>query len=338
VSRLALGIVFDLYGSAPAQARARDADAEYEPEETVVALEGAIERLGHRSVRLGSPRELLRRIGSGAALGVDAALNIAEGFGTRNREAWAPVLLELAGVPALGSDALTLSASLDKAWAKRLVAAAGVPVAPDAVLASGEDARRAALPARFPLFVKPRWEGASKGIGRSSRVEDREALAREVERIACDYAQPSLVEPFLAGPEYTATVVGHAPPRALAVLQRALELESRIGLHALERRGAPEPAPPGGYRHCVPGELTPALERALQGLALRAFAALECRDWARADFRLTADGTPVFLELNPLPTFARDGSFAILAELEGRALEELLADLVGEGLRRLGLA
>ena len=87
-----------------------------------------------------------------------------------------------------------------------------------------------------------------------------------------------------------------------------------------------------------PGDLDAALEEELAALALRAFDALACRDFARADFKLDAAGRPFFLEINPLPTFAPDGSFGILAELEGRPLEALLADVLGEGLRRLGLA
>ena len=79
-------------------------------------------------------------------------------------------------------------------------------------------------------------------------------------------------------------------------------------------------------------------EAALRRLGLEAFEALECRDFARADFRLDAAGRPLFLEINPLPTFAPDGSFGILAELEGRSHEALLADVLGAGLRRLGLA
>ena len=69
----------------------------------------------------------------------------------------------------------------------------------------------------------------------------------------------------------------------------------------------------------------------------RAYDALECRDFARADFRLDAAGRPHFLEMNPLPTVAPDGSFAILAELAGQSLEDLLAGVFGDGLHRLGL-
>jgi D-alanine-D-alanine ligase len=283
-------------------------------------------------VRLGSPRELVSALGRGSLPKLDAAWNIAEGWGTRNREAWAPVLLEMSGIPALGSDALTLSTSLDKAWTLDLVRGAGVPVAGHVSAESVEALSGLTLPGPFPLFVKPRWEGTAKGITSASRAPDAAALARAVERVVETYGQPALIEPFLPGAEYTVTLIGNAPPRALPVLQRALEADSGIGLHALERHG-----PAGGHTHVLPGTLTPVLEAALADAAVRAFEALRCRDFARADFRLDASGAPRFLELNPLPTFARDGSFAVLAELMGRDFEELLAEVLAHGLRRLGL-
>ena len=67
-------------------------------------------------------------------------------------------------------------------------------------------------------------------------------------------------------------------------------------------------------------------------------AALACRDFARMDFRLDDAGLAHFLEVNPLPSFAPDGSFGILAELSGRPLTELLAEVIAGGLTRLGLA
>jgi D-alanine-D-alanine ligase len=335
MAALTIGLVFDLLGSHPGGLSApADADAEFEPESTIEALEAAIERLGHRPLRLGSPHALLETLGKGELADIDVALNLAEGYGSRNREAWAPVLLEMAGVPCLGSDALTLSVTLDKAWARILVAAAGVCVPAGASVASEAEARNLDLPVPYPLFVKPRWEGTSKGIAATSRVADRAAMVREVGRIVRDYRQPALVEAFLEGPEYTVTVIGNDPPRALPVLQRALEVETRIGLHALERH----PASGGGWRHCLPGTLEPGLEASLSRLALRAWDALGCRDFARADFRLDASGRPCFLEMNPLPTFARDGSFGILAELEGRIIDDLLAEVIAGGLVRVALS
>jgi len=329
---LRVGLVFDLLGSAPqVHGAPADADAEYEPEQTVEVLEAAVRRLGHHPVRLGSPRELLTLAARAGDPPVDVAWNIAEGYATRNREAWAPVLLEMLEIPSLGSDALTLSLSLDKAWAKDVVAAAGVPV-PAHRVSDRRGLQGRDLPGPFPLFVKPRWEGTAKGIGPGSRVEDPQTLQREVDRVVAAYHQPALVESFLPGAEYTVAVIGNEPPRALPVLQRAIETTSGIGLHALERH-----APAEGWRHELPGELEVALEAQLTAIALRAYEALACRDFARVDLRLDAEGVPHFLEINPLPTFAADGSFGILAELAGRELPDLLAEVLAAGLARLGL-
>ncbi len=334
---LQIGLIFETFETYPPRlGDPVDAHVEFEPESTIEALEQAIEGLGHRPLRLGSPQALLQAVASGGLDNLDAAFNLAEGFGGRNREAWAPVLLEMAGVPTIGSDALSLSMSLDKAWANRWVKAAGVPVAAQTVCASAADAESLALPAEFPLFVKPRWEGTAKGIRLSSRVETREQLVREVRRVVADYAQPALVEAFVPGAEFTVSLVGNAPPCALPVVQRALEVESGIGLHALEGPGAPPLAAP--LDHVIAGLLEPALEARLADLAKCVFEALECRDFARADFRLDAAGEPIFLEINPLPTFATDGTFAILAELEGCSLARMLGRCVSAGLVRLGLA
>ena len=333
--RLRIGLAYDLFGSYPVRpGDPPDAEVEYEPEATVLGLEAALRRLGHQPVRLGNPHAVLEAVGQGRSPALDAVLTIAEGYGPRNREAWVPVLCEMAGIPTLGSDALTLSTTLDELWAHRVVAAAGVPVPAHVSLGSPDEAARATLPAPFPLFVKPRWEGTAKGIGPSSRVESREALVREVTRVVATYAQPALVETFLEGPEYTVTLVGHGPPRALPTLQRALEASTGIGAHVLERH----PPPPGGWRHVTPGALDAALEADLVTLGRRAFEALECRDFARADFRLDRGGRPHFLEMNPLPTFAPDGSFGIIAEILGRELDDLLAEILAEALARVGLA
>lgn len=334
----AIGIVYELFGAYPARpGEPPDAQVEYEPEATLLALEAALLRLGHRPVRLGRPHDLLAA-GAKGAVAVDAALPIAEGYGTRNREAWAPVLLEMLGIPQLGSDALTLSLSLDKAWTRAVVAEAGVRVPPGRVLRSEAEAWREDAGLELPCFVKPRWEGSSKGIGIASRADDRAALAAAVARVLADYGQPALVERFLPGPEYTVTLFDNDPPRALPVLQRALETTTRIGLHAVEPKPG-ERAAPGApaLAHVVPGALAPDLEAELVEQALRAFRALECRDFARADFKCDEAGRPYFLEINPLPTFAPDGSFGVHAALLDRPLDELLAEVLAAGLRRLGV-
>lgn len=336
-----IGLVYDRFGDTPPPPNAPpDWDAEFEPEVTVAVLEAAIKRLGHTPVRIGSAHVLLARMGEGPVteppLALDAALTIAEGLGSRNREAQAPVLLEMAGVPCLFSDALTLSISLDKHLTKVLAERAGVATPTWRVIEAAtawDESAAGALLAEVPppVFVKPRYEGTAKGIAPLSRCDTAAALTAEGRRQRTLYRQDLLVEAFVPGPEYTVGVIGTgAEAEALPALQRAVERTTGIGLHALERHESPETP----FAYDVPGILTPELEVQLHADALTVHRTLECRDVSRSDFRVTPNGTVHFLEINPLPTFAPDGTFAILAELNGQRYEALLADLLQRALDR----
>lgn len=327
-----IGLVYDTFDAYPwTEDDPPDADAEYEPVETVDTLAETVRHMGHTPVQIGTAFDLREQLDDGLAL--DAAINIAEGARSRNREAYAPILLEMAGIPCLGSDALTLSVTLDKAWTKDLVAAADVPTPPHRIFGDAAGVDPDDLPS-FPLFVKPRYEGTSKGITPQSRVGDVATLRDEVDRVTRTYEQDAVAEGFVAGGgEFTVAVVGHDPPQALPVLQRAVEPTTGIGLHALEHRGAP--AADTDWDHKLAGTLAPALEDRLQNLALHVFDTLDCRDFARADFRVDDDGRPWFLEINPLPTFAPGDTFAIIAELKGREYVDYLAEVFERGLRRL---
>lgn len=327
-----VGLVYDLFEHFDWQPDdPEDADAELEPEGTVAALEAAFRILGHEVIRIGPVRHFLGQMSS---LRLDVAMSIAEIGRTRNREAYAPVLFELAGIPHLGSDALTLSLSVDKVWTKELVALAEVPCPPHWVVRYGTDKLPDILAEAFPLFVKPRYEGTAKGILPSSKVFNTVQLRTEVDRIHTLYRQDALIEPFISGAEFTVAVVGNHPAKALPVLQRAVEKETGIGLHVLERKGVPQT----NWAYQLPGLLTPELEQRLQDLAIRAYEKIEAKDFARVDFRVDHTGKSWFLEVNTLPTFAPDGSFAILAELMGLSYETWLAEVLLAGLQRLGLS
>ena len=327
-----IGLIYDVFSSYQWQpSDPKDADAEYEPLATVESLEQAIIHLGHEPIRIGTAKDLLAKL---PGLHIDAAVNIAEGAHSRNREAYAPILLEMAGVPCLGSDALTMSLSLDKAWTKDLATAAGVKTPPYAIYHIAQPDVFPPPPAPFPLFLKPRYEGSSKGITEASRVENEVALHEQLRRVGEAYQQDVLIESYISGGgEFTIAVIGHDPPVAMPALQRAVESETQIGLHALDRRGYEN----SDLDYILEGTLSEELEEKLKDAALKVFEKLECKDFARMDFRVDAVGDPWFLEINPLPTFAPDGTFAILAELLGQSYPDFLAETLQKGLQRLGL-
>lgn len=339
-SSLRVGLVYDLLSDYEFQPHdPEDANAEYEPIETVEALETAFRQLGHETLRIGSVKQLLALL---PTLTVDVVMNIAEcAYGTRNREGYAPTLLEIAQIPYLGSDALTLSVSLDKVWTNRLLEGLGMPTPkhfvaennpPYPLYQKGAPApNKPLLPQilNYPLFVKPRYEGTAKGISLHAKVHNEKELQAQIAFIHQNYQQDALIEEFIEGSEYTVAVVGDAPCRALPVIQRATEKETGIGLHALEKNGLE-------FDYVLEGRLDANLENTLQRLAILAHEGLGCKDFSRSDFRVNAQGDIYFLEINPLPTFAPDGTFAIMAELEGKTYPDFLATILAEGLKRLG--
>ncbi len=372
-----VGLLYDLFEDYPwREGEPTDAAAENEPIETVRALEDAVAALGYEPVRIGTARNLVARLaesgaedvdarrpasgmGEAALLGIDIAINIAEGAHHRGREGEVPMLLDMFGIPYIGSDALTLSLSLDKAWTKDLAVQAGLKTPPWAIYRADSFAAESladrpdglagqldgSLP-ELPCFVKPRYEGAAKGISLESKVTTAAELEAQVRRISRSYRQDVLVERFIEGAEYTVAVIG----RALPAIQRAVDPATGIGLHVLDKHTAEpsptvdaaaaanptatsNPAPTPEPAWALPGTLTPDLEARLQGAALRIHHKLECRDFSRSDFRVSPDGEVWFLEINPLPTFAVDGTFAVMAELMGQTYTEFLASLLDDALR-----
>lgn len=305
-----------------------DRFAEFEPESTILAMENAIQRCGHEAVRLGGPLSLLA-----ARPEVDLIWNIAEGYGSRNREGWVPSLCEMYGIRFLGSDAFTLTQSLDKAATKELARGLGIPTSDWIVAAFGVDSDVKGLEMEtvkslsWPIFVKPRYEGTAKGISESSILRDMHQLEVEVARLHELYKQDVIIERFLPGSEYTVALTGN-PLEPHPVMERGVDTGTGIGFHVMDGLGRAE-----GYR--LEHNLRQELEAQLQSWSVMLCNSMRVRDYARLDFKCDAQGNPFFLEINPLPTFATDNTFAILAELEGVQYDDFLSDVLKKAIERV---
>jgi D-alanine-D-alanine ligase len=199
-----IGVTYDLRADYLAMGYGEEETAEFDAEETIVAICGALAGLGHKPVRIGGVMKLAEALVRGERW--DAVFNICEGLKGVAREAQVPALLEAYDIPYVFSDPLTLAAGLDKAVAKRIVRDHGIATADFAVVERSEDLRAVTLP--FPLFLKPLSEGSGKGIDARSRVEDRAAFATVAADLLARYRQPVLVETYLPGREFTVGITG----------------------------------------------------------------------------------------------------------------------------------
>jgi len=325
---LAVALCYDLKADYLAAGFAPADVMEFDEEETVAALAGALLAVGHRPERVGRGVELARRLAAGERW--DLVFNLSEGVRGRSREAQVPALCELFDQPYTFSDPLTCAVTLDKALAKRLVRDHGLPTAAFAVVERPEDAAAVDLP--LPLFVKPLAEGSSKGVTRHSRVETRAELAAACADLLAAFHQPVLVESFLPGREMTVGILGNgAEARVLGVLEVAFRAGSDSAYTAENKRE---------YKDRVDYWLLdgePVARRARQ-VALAAYHALGCRDVARVDLRCDAAGEPCFIEVNPLPGLHPTYSdLPILAGRVGTPYTELIGQVVAAAARRWGL-
>ncbi len=299
-----------------------DAFEEYDSEATVAALEDALASNGYQSRRLGSGRAFLSRI---MAEPGDMVFNIAEGYGTRSREAHVPSALEMLGVPYTHSDPLTLALTLDKAMAKRVAAAAGVPTPRFAVVEHIDDAR--GLDLAYPRIAKPLFEGSSMGIRKHSRVTNHEDFMELIGELLRLYREPVLVEEFASGPEFTVGILGTGHTAsvigAMEIVPRNCSAAEFVYSLEVKRNYLEEVA------YHVPPKRPTELVRQIENVALAAYRSLGCRDVGRVDVRLSEDGDPKFLEVNPLPGLNPvTGDLVILARGNGISYHELVGRIV----------
>jgi D-alanine-D-alanine ligase len=187
----------------------------------------------------------------------------------------------------------------------------------------------------FPLLVKPAYEGSSKGIRFHSRVHDEESLRYEIDRLLGDYRTPVLVETFLPGREFTVGVLGNRVPYLLGIMEiiPSEGLVEDFVYSVVMKRECDE-----RVRYRIPRDLPLSLLREIEYLALGAYSVLGCRDVTRIDVRLDRDGSPSFLEANPLPGIAPGYSdLVILAGLMGWSYERLIETILSHALERYGL-
>ena len=256
------------------------------------------------------------------------------------RELHVPALLEMLEIPYTGGPPACLAVCYDKATVRAAARDLDIPVPEQTILEFDDQA--AHLPTTFPALLKPARGDGSIGITAQSVVRSPAELLAAADRIRRDWpGRAILVQEFLTGPEYTVGAIGNPG----------------VGLHVLPILGVdysrlPEGLPPIlGYEskwefdspYCTALDYHAAsvpeeVRRALVDHTLRLFERLDCRDYARMDFRCGADGVPRLLEVNPNPGWVKDGKLNLMAGFEGLSYPDLLRMILEAGLDRLDLA
>ncbi len=337
---LTVGLSYNLKSHCPwARGNVEDEAADYDDPQTVREIAEALESGGHEVIHLPYDAGLFANLEQSRP---DIVFNLAEGWGDRSRESIVPAFLEYLGIPYTGSDPVTLGCAMDKNWAKILASQSGVPTPRALKVDPGAHIPDDLGGLSFPMFVKPNAEGSSKGIRFASKITTRDELREMVEWVHRTYGEPALVEEYLPGREFSIGLLGNGHRlRTLPIIAvRPGKDVPRVAL-------GDDPESEFIYSYEVkhlnleasecPARISDELTHRLEELAFRVWHAFECRDVARVDFKLGANGEPYFLEINPLPSLSREWSFlAAEGRASGLSYSELILGILDEALLRYG--
>lgn len=313
-----------------------DAEAEHEVLETVAFVRKALGDSGLHVSQLGAgndPEAILRGLTKHRPA---AVFNLFEGTADRpGSEAVVAGLLEWLGIPFTGCPSQSMVLARNKHQAKLLLRGAGLPTADFVVV------EKLPVPAhrlRWPLIVKPATQDASVGLDQKSVVTDGRRLEERVAYLLATYGPPVLVEEFIDGRELNVALLETAELRPLPVSE--VEFTDPSPGHwpiiTYDAKWKPESRESRVTPTRYPADVAPEVARQLQGLAVRAYHLLGCRDFARVDFRLRTTGEPFILEVNPNPSYHPGAGFAAAVKSAGLSHAQVTMELVRLALDRGG--
>lgn len=311
-------------------------DAELLSQEDVDRICSALFELKHHvtSVEVsGKPNEIVERLLESEP---DLVFNVAEGTIGSSREAFYPGLFEQLSLPFTGGSASLLHLNLDKQLAKTVVEQKGISV-PKGVLITAKQ-RKLSDNLRYPLMTKPNAEGSSKGITQDSVVETPEMCEARIDALLPSYPAGLVVEEFIAGRELSIPFLESYPGGLLEIVEHTFDLDklnSKFNIYDYNmKQGGDRMAAVGTV---CPAPLTPQEKRRIRTQAKKIFSFMNCPDFGRVDVRLSEDGIPYFIELNPLPSLHPIGSLMTAARACNLEYKDVMRLIVRSAARRFGV-
>jgi D-alanine-D-alanine ligase len=260
-------------------------------------------------------------------LDTDLVFNLFEGFcGSPETEAAIPEILSKMGIPFTGCPGPVLSLALDKAKTKLILTAAGIKT-PDFQLLNPKTLHMFRLD--YPCIVKPCCDDASNGISAESVVHDFSALERQISMICDFYDGHAIVETFITGREFNATVMGNSEFIALPVSEIVYSLPPRMPeILTFDAKWETDSLYFKGTKPICPAEIEAEEQQHIAETITTVYRLLGCRGYARVDLRMDKEGQLNVIEVNPNPDISPGTGAARQAEAAGMTYTQFVEKIV----------
>jgi D-alanine-D-alanine ligase len=270
---------------------------------------------------------------------IDLVFNLCDDgfFNDPFKEPHIAAFLEMLNIPYTGASFRCLTLCYDKAAVKSIVSSLGIPT-PNYVLITDYDMDRN-VRLRYPVIVKPNFGDNSWGIGPENVIYSPSDLSMVIEKLRSKwgYHGPILVEEFMEGADLTVSIIGN-PPSHYIVLPILEEDYSKLPPNLPRVCTYDAKWNPNSVYGCVnsrPACLAPHIVKQLTSWSVKAFIRLECRDYARFDWRIGSDGLPRLLEVNPNPGWVWDGHLRKACRALGWSYKRMLKEILKAAESRL---
>lgn len=289
---------------------------EYYSPKVIEKVAQSLEQFGHKvkviegNINVGEElKQFMPKVLAGDQQGM--VFNMAYGIQGHSRYTHIPALLEMLGVPYVGSGPQAHAVALDKIMAKIIFKQNNLPT-PDFWFFNSPNDDLTGV--KYPVIVKPKMESTSMGL---KVVDNDDDLRDAIQYVIDTFKQQALVESFIKGREFAVGLLGNEPNlEVFPPVEFALETPDAIQTKDTKMKK--------GIDKICPADLSEEKTLELQDLAKKAFNALDLKDFSRVDFRMDSDGNPYILEINSMASMGFGGSYVFEAKTVGYTYESLV--------------
>ncbi len=283
---------------------------------TVKLVVNALEKGGHNVKVIDgnmqvieSLTEFMPRVVEGERMGM--VFNMAYGIQGESRYTHLPAMLEMMGIPYVGSGPTGHAMALDKVITKIIFEQNNIPTPDFWVLSSPNDD---VSEINFPAIVKPKMEAVSYGL---QIVTNKKDLRNAVKIIIAEFQQQALVEQFIRGREFCVGLLGNGDPYTLPIVEINLENDPDAIQTVENKKARPR-------EKICPANIPSDIASAMITASKKAFRALELKDFARIDLRMDENNNIYILEINSMASLGRTGSYVYAAQKTGYSYDKLV--------------